>query len=90
MPKGPFFEMDSETESAFIKLLAACKEIDLGNVGFKYYDTEEYGDVNFRIVEHQEFWEATVNFRKGGSRYLDFYKIDEKGLHYEKSDVKKL
>ena len=90
MPKGPFFEMDSETESAFARLLAVCKEIDLGNVGFKYYDTEEYGDVYFRIVEYPKFWEASVNFRKDGSRYLDFYKIDENGLHYEKTDIKKL
>jgi hypothetical protein len=90
MLKGPFYKMDDETENALLKLVVACKEIDLGNAGFKYYGLKEYGDVYFRIDEEPKFWEATVNFRKGGNRYYDYYTIDENGLHYDKSEIKKL
>jgi len=90
LAKEPFFEMDNETEFALKKLYVTCNEIELGNVGFKYYDLEEYGDVNFKIIERKKFWEAAVYFRKDGKRYLDIYRIDDKGLYYVKSETKQL
>jgi len=90
MAKEPYFQMDDETEYALKKLYVTCKEIELGNVGFKYYDTEEYGEVNFKIIERSKYWEAAVYFRKEGKRYLDLYKIDDKGLYYQKSEIKQL
>jgi len=82
----PYYELDLKTKGIILDLKNKCKELNLGNISFSYY---EYQQVEFFITKHKKDWKLTVTQEiKDKSIYWklrDIYRIEDE-LHYENSE----
>ena len=84
MPIKPYYKVDVETKNRIIKLVTTCRELDLGNVSFSYYETPKTDAVDFYISQRKDYWEVVVSSHYESRR--DAYRVAEESLIYDYSE----
>lgn len=78
-----YYNLDAETKDYILKLIETCKEIDLGNVSFDYYETPKQDAVTFRMNQRKHDWELVVSSHYESKR--DVYRIAD-SIEYDYSE----
>lgn len=74
-----FYEIDDQTKNIVLELVEKAKELNLGNVNFRYYIDE----VEFHLKELNSYWQLIVSRNKT----RDTYKIANGTIVYEYSET---
>ena len=71
----PYYGIDTETKDRITKLIAICKELDLGNISFSYYETPKTDAIDFYISQRKYDWELVVSTHYESKR--DVYRVTD-------------
>ncbi len=74
----PYYTIEPDTEAIIRALMEKCKEFNLGNCSFEYYN-----ETTFYIIQFKDYWELRAVSETKGKRYMDMYRIADSALIYQ-------